>query len=529
MPRVCQIEDKLLTSKHETLQRTRASFLFYSHTHISHKIQRSRNTGSKTFETGLLLAQVGGKADALLRFVPTPEQDDGKPPSAVDASWMLEHAAQVARMLPGGIAVLGCYVFATNAKLAKVEAALQPMLATLAKRLDPSVAERQSLLLLLPSDAKKTTCRALPAGAARLQPMELKSLNAPPPLVCLCADWSVDVPLTLKAAPDAATQRSQLTSQLKPHADLLTEGLATVGGSFPSPSQLVSQLLPASCGSLDKPHRVALYASAPGPLPRAARKGAGDEEDDEEDGEEEADDDDDEAAMTRLVGTIHGRCFVSPKDDAAAAVSCLKRDLISSLNARVSLFFEQLDEEDDEEDGPAAGALAVDESGTHALPRRAHVKVAGVPFSVCDYLAADDEPSDCAERLNALLSIDMGDGGDDADLGPEASASALLSVMPAAAAAPAAPKATAATISRSTSGGADASEYVGGVSPAVLALIVALIVAVIAVVVMMAMGGGSGEPAKLVEETVAAAAMEDAAPVELDAAAAQPEGAAAEM
>ena len=205
-------------------------------------------------------------------------------------------------------------------------------------------------------------------------------------------------------------------------------------------------------------------------------------------------------------------------------MSCLKRDLISSLNARVSLFFEQLDEEDDEEDGPAAGALAVDESGTHALPRRAHVKVAGVPFSVCDYLAADDEPSDCAERLNALLSIDMGDGGDDADLGPEASASALLSVMPAAAAAPAAPKATAA-ISKSTSGGADASEYVGGVSPAVLALIVALIVAVIAVVVMMAMGGGSGEPAKLVEETVAAAAMEDAAPVELDAAAAQPEGA----
>ena len=117
----------------------------------------------------------------------------------------------------------------------------------------------------------------------------------------------------------------------------------------------------------------------------------------------------------------------------------------------------------------------------------------------------------------------MGDGGDDADLGPEASASALLSVMPAAAAAPAAPKATAATISRSTSGGADASEYVGGVSPAVLALIVALIVAVIAVVVMMAMGEAeAARPRSWSEETVAAAAMEDAAPVELDAAAAQP-------
>ena len=77
MPRVCTVEERLLTSRHESLQKT------------------------KTFETGLLVGSVGSKADALLHFVPTPEQEGSKA-SAVDADWMAEHAAQVARMLSGG-------------------------------------------------------------------------------------------------------------------------------------------------------------------------------------------------------------------------------------------------------------------------------------------------------------------------------------------------------------------------------------------------------------------------------------------
>jgi hypothetical protein len=157
MPRACAVEERLVTEHHESLQK------------------------SKTLETGLLVGQVGGKADALLRLVPTPPQEDAAGGATIDAKWMLQHAAQVARMLPGGIAVMGCYVFAANAKLAKVESMLQSTLAAIAKRLDASVAERQALLLLMPSDAKKTTCRALAAGAgARVQPFELKTSATPP-------------------------------------------------------------------------------------------------------------------------------------------------------------------------------------------------------------------------------------------------------------------------------------------------------------------------------------------------------------
>ena len=99
MPRVTSIEEKLLTTRLESLQRT------------------------TTFQSGLVVAQVGSKADTVLLLAPTPEQEGAKP-GVLDVDWMLEHAAQVARMLPGGVAVLGCYLFAPGTKLTKSEATL---------------------------------------------------------------------------------------------------------------------------------------------------------------------------------------------------------------------------------------------------------------------------------------------------------------------------------------------------------------------------------------------------------------------
>ena len=159
MPRPVTAEDSLITKKHEGLQR------------------------SKTFETGLVLAHIGGKSDALLHFAPTPEEEGGFTfkKGAVDAEWMVQHAELVARMLPAGIAVVGCYAFAANAKLSKMESSLQPVLNFLAKRINGIGPEsRQAVLLMLPSDAKKVSCRVLDAGSSRPSPVELKLVHAPP-------------------------------------------------------------------------------------------------------------------------------------------------------------------------------------------------------------------------------------------------------------------------------------------------------------------------------------------------------------
>ena len=85
MPRTLNIFDQLLNTSFETKQRTKA------------------------FETGLLIAHQGAKVDTVLRLIPTPTAEDGKPATALDSDWVLSHAKAVSRMLPGGIVVLGVW------------------------------------------------------------------------------------------------------------------------------------------------------------------------------------------------------------------------------------------------------------------------------------------------------------------------------------------------------------------------------------------------------------------------------------
>ena len=327
MPRVLQAEERLVAAFHENLQR------------------------SSAFETGLLVAHAGSKTDTLLRLVATPP-DEGGQAAVLDASWALEHGKQVARMLPGGVVVLGCYAFAPTAKLAGLEVQLQPVLASLAKRLPASVSDRQAALLLLPTDAKKAACRTLPLGAPKLQAAELKMMRAPAQPVCLACDWDIDLKVRLGGG-DRAAQLQQLRAQLEPSFALLRGALATVNGASPKPSMPVSQL-ESALGTPARPHSVKLFALSPAADAPAAAAAAS-------------------SAAVRLTGSMHGRVFTQPKEEVGPALAALRDDLCASLAARLDLLLEELAE--DGEDGDEAGPpLRLDVAGSHGLPRRAHVE-----------------------------------------------------------------------------------------------------------------------------------------------------------
>ena len=210
--RTLNISEQLLASSLESKQRT------------------------KTFETGLLIAHHGAKVDTILRLVPTPSADSKSPATTLDADWMLAHAVQVSRMLPGGIVVLGVYVLAPNAKLSSMEPKLQLLLGSLLK-LPPAGPESNPAALLLPTDAKKASCKALLPGAARLQPLEIKTTRTAAVLHCFTCDLALDVPLRLSraqcAAGPAGAASGALHAQLAPHLSALRS--AVVRGSRPEP------------------------------------------------------------------------------------------------------------------------------------------------------------------------------------------------------------------------------------------------------------------------------------------------------
>ena len=120
---------------------------------LTAQLEGLQRGGAAHGSTGLLVAQVAAKQDTILRFIPTPVNEGAKH-SSVDADWMVEHAVQVSRMLPGGVAVVGCYAFAAGAKFSSLEAKLQPVLGALAKRMPTSSGERQASLLIAVARAR---------------------------------------------------------------------------------------------------------------------------------------------------------------------------------------------------------------------------------------------------------------------------------------------------------------------------------------------------------------------------------------
>lgn len=145
--RALYVEGKLLSEHHEALQR------------------------KSGFEVGLALALHGPHADTILRLIPTPEPEDDT--TTLDVDWVSEHATQVASMLPGGLVVVGFYLLASSSNLSSLEPKIVSVLAALAKQL-PSTAEKQAVVLQLPTDSRKPICRTLAAPGAKLQTLELK-------------------------------------------------------------------------------------------------------------------------------------------------------------------------------------------------------------------------------------------------------------------------------------------------------------------------------------------------------------------
>ncbi|GLI61311.1 hypothetical protein VaNZ11_003666 [Volvox africanus] len=89
----------------------------------------------------------------------------------LDIDWISEHAMQVARMLPGGLSVLGIYVFCPDAAYNTAVPQLCTLLVSLAAFCLPKLAGGDAHLLLLHIDAssRKQALRALPVSSPQQQ------------------------------------------------------------------------------------------------------------------------------------------------------------------------------------------------------------------------------------------------------------------------------------------------------------------------------------------------------------------------
>ena len=310
-------------------------------------------------------------------------------------------------------------------------------------------------------------------------------------LVCFACDWAVDLSLSLSTSEKPHTQ--QLVAQITSGPEAaLASAIATVGGHLPADGALTSQL-PADAGSLQQPHAVTFFSTAPSePEPSAAAA----------------------AAVVRLRGSVHGRAFCLAKGDVASALADLRQDVVRSLGHRISLLVESLDEDaEGEGEGDASRmGLSLEGAAAHALPRRAHIDV-GHGLSLCDHLDADEDYTDCSERFRALLGVTLPQLEPDSAeaetlLGPEvlSSAEAVEAVGAALLAGAGGSRATVPASDRSTKQGGPAPSATGSAAASapekprgsmlmpLAAVGMAILVAAIAAALSIT-GGGGASPA----------------------------------
>lgn len=177
-----------------------------------------------------------------------------------------DHALQVSRMLPGGLSVLGLYLFAPDSGFSSATSALCKALcsisADLAALSGPTAAaaaatpeqqqpQQELLLLHVDSASRKFTMKSClasssdHAAAASLKPCELKFGPSVASLVCLRSHHTFDLSLP---ATDSKAQLQQLLQQaIAQESARVMAGTAVISGAVPSSStQPLADLLPAS-------------------------------------------------------------------------------------------------------------------------------------------------------------------------------------------------------------------------------------------------------------------------------------------
>ena len=377
--------------------------------------------------TGLVIGKFGvGSRDFVLALVPTPPDEPGDAPKHtkgdttldVDDEWMLEHAAHVSRMLPGGLFIVGTYAFCSDAAKEVATPALMKVSGDIARSSTPKThagTHDDTLVMHLSSDSRKVKVVRFKPGETRSipAPVEHKTGNVISNLVRLDATYDVDL-TTRGIEPGTSTQQACALALRHEVTRVLTSGGATVGGRMWANDATVSSVQSSvlngngSSGSADALTAELLCAprsyarTTPPPGMHASTSGGG---------------------IVRIAGVVSARCYAYGRESIGRAVDDLRADVANSIQARFSVLVDAADDEVANDVTPVTAGHeplhapirhhpfnrdGVHEDVTLALPRRAWAPwlgrdSAGVP--ACDYLDVDESANAVVERMAQVLGV----------------------------------------------------------------------------------------------------------------------------
>lgn len=360
-------------------------------------------------QVGLVIGRSAGGRSCLLQCIKCPEQD-GKPPIQMkntsdkkrvdnkalilDGDWIVEHAIQVCRLLPGGIHVMGLYFLIDEAALNSSNFLIISLLKNLMS--ECIEASCSGCLVYVNSRSRKPAVKELASvSCMSLSHCETKVVDVRSQFVSIDCFYQLQTKIYME------NDQKKLKDSIKDavHYDIETRvasSIGVLGDEMATESESIQDFLVHSGkGSV---------ISLVGPFQKSSipAKGVGNTQQVRVKIHSIGD--------VALCGTIHGRALVHKRETAVAAIDALKADLKDTLLCRLAALCEL----DELTHGEGLDSLfeqqlnALQSRQEITLPRRVFV-LGSSPLCYCDYIMEGEREEAVLERLQELVGLQGGE------------------------------------------------------------------------------------------------------------------------
>lgn len=323
----------------------------------------------------------------------------------------MEHAAQVARTLPGGLDLLGLYLLCDNQAFSSAEGVVINAL----KGVREEVMFGPSSLLVLHIDAVSAKVSAKEIKGGALRPCEVKSSALLPQMVALQCQYPLNLAVSLAEGKQRLHDAIQGAIQWE-HDVRVAPALSLIDGNMLPEGSQIGDAAPAGAGAIavELLHPVGVPVNA---IAAVGATAAGDS------GEYER------YATIALGAVLDCRAFVHKRETVEAAIEALKSDVQRTLLARLEVLYEAAEMATAFEKGRADKALSKGEkpeggppkhplllrvgevrSYRPSFPRRAFLKWTAGGCCYCDYVVDGEGVSEALDRMAELMGPDAVDG-----------------------------------------------------------------------------------------------------------------------
>ncbi|XP_062515635.1 protein odr-4 homolog isoform X2 [Corticium candelabrum] len=352
-------------------------------------------------QLGLLIGQNSQQKTFVVTAVATAVQENGNEGDLeIDEAWVVEHARQVARMLPGGLDIIGVFLISSSESMTQYQSQLRSvmhkicricqMYDQLASVVPASTQSLERVSLEISTITRKYTCRVLDISdhkaSSRSADMKFQSFVSKwHTMSCQVAfDWTSYLPTVDKSLIASRHLHNYIRNHLETfgRAVFLCDGELRDEADQLEKSQVGKSQKVRAIGK--KTHHVEFFTdNTDVTMPSISTENS--------------------EMCLRFQGNIQGLAYVHSK--ATVGNALLRSDIVRSVLARCDVMSDDLINQF-VGDESLASQKKQSEMGSRVVPRRVLFPVCH-EITFCDYAFQDESPQDVCERLKDILGLEI--------------------------------------------------------------------------------------------------------------------------